>query len=114
MNDELTLLGIKLGMLDDTPQCDNYPHIYRAIPHKLVGADCNGDLVFGLTLKVVSEGNDYDSLREEWGNIQAEADIVMPEEGLIEGAYYASHTITTVSGQYGDDYEYQVHVRRVL
>lgn len=93
----------------------SYSHIYRAKKTDDFGLSADNNFVVGLTLAVVSEGNNYDSLKENIANIGAEFICHLPKEGLIEGAYYEAYEVCSSydwETGYCDDTE--VYIRRVL
>ena len=92
-----------------------YGNIYKAIKTISFGISINNKFITGLTLICVSEGNHYDSLEENISNWGSEFSCILPNEGLIEGAYYESNEICTSTDWetgYCDDTE--VHIKRVL
>jgi len=104
----------ELGIDTDEPQQKKYTNIYRAVRHDAFGVDCNGRLVFGLTFRLVSEGNWYDPLTEKLEGVGQEAELILTPEGIIEGAYYESCLTSESTDYLTGEVKYAVYIRRVL
>jgi len=108
-------LPIDLNGVTDKPPGHEYGTVYQA--RKLVnfGLSESNELITGLTLVVVRQGNRYDGLQENISNLGNEFTCVLPEEGLIEGFLYISEEVCTSTDWetgYCDDTE--LYIRRVL
>ncbi len=70
------------------PDKDLHNSIYRADKLNGWGVSSYDELVSGLTLVCVFEGNCYDPLHDYIRDLGNEFNCVLPGEGLIEGAFY--------------------------
>ncbi len=80
--------------------------IYRAYKdNKSYGITKDNLLMTGLILRQVCKGDGYDTLNEEFSEMETNAKIILPPEGLEEGAYYIATTVNIQT-----DWELQIPV----
>lgn len=117
-----TLFDIaKLNFADLITECEDYSFaltrfpIYFAKKHNDFGVDIEGTFVSGTTLITVDEYFEYDPIHEELSAVGAEAEILLPAEGIQAGKFYeafiANETRDWETG-YVDSYE--IHLKEYL
>ena len=63
---------------------------YRCKRHTGFGVDDENQIVSGLTLEVIEGSYDLDLLADEIREAKAEASLLLPADGLKEGALYSA------------------------
>lgn len=103
------------SVFNNTEKAEKFGHIYKAKKVNEFGIIDGDTLITGLILEIVSEGNWYDPLQENISNWSDTFICHLPNEGLIEGAYYEAKEVCTSTDWetgYCDDTE--VYIERVL
>ncbi len=83
---------IEINLLENVDPHKYYSHIYKAVKSSKFGISKEGSVIFGLELVIVSRGNETDGVEEEIQMMGTETLLTLPEEGIIENAYYENST----------------------
>ena len=103
----LDLLGVK-----PTPEPE---HLYRAVPTAFWGIGDGVAFVTGVALERISplpEGS-YDPIFDEISEAGTDAQIELPEEGLVLGATYRAHTWHSTDWETGYADDWGVILKRI-